>query len=104
MHAVTLLYQDTRDTSLISHFLFFLSASSRNDFIPLEDFQVGPFNQGSRLLCFQVGIVNDGTCGDDPGRYFVVSLSTYADLVIINPKSTRIYIYDAVECSKTFQD
>ena len=51
-----------------------------------------------------MGIVNDGTCGDDPGRYFVVALSTYADLVILNPKSTRVYIYDAVECSKALQE
>lgn len=84
-------------------FSCFLTAVSRNDFIPLEDIHVGPFNQGSRQRCFQVGIVNDNTCGDDSGRYFVVSLSTYADLVILNPKSTRVYIYDAVECSKRLQ-
>ena len=71
------------------------------DYIPLDDVIVGPFDQGSRQHCFTVELINDNICGDDPGRSFLIELSSYADRVDINPVATRVAIYDAVECSKS---
>ena len=82
---------DTRDDTAVSG----------SDYVALEDVGLGLFDEGSRRHCFVVGIVNDRVCGDDSGRFFEIELSSYADLVQINPKKTRIYIYDAVECSKS---
>ena len=76
------------------------SAVGGDDFVPLEDLQIGPFNQGSRLHCFSVDVINDNSCGDDPTPSFLIKLSSYADLVIISPSTTKVYISDAVECSK----
>ena len=66
----------------------------------MNDAIVGPLNQANRQQCFNVQLINDNICGDDPGRFFTIELSSYAELVDINPFSTRIYVYDSIECSK----
>jgi hypothetical protein len=77
------------------------TAVGGSDYVPIEDLLIGPFNQGSRLHCFSVEVIDDNSCGDDPTPpLFLITLSSYADLVILNPVSTRIYIYDAVECTQ----
>ena len=52
------------------------------------------------MKCFNVPIINDGVCGDDAGHYFTLKLSTYSPLVLVSPESTKVYIYDAVDCSE----
>ena len=78
-----------------------LSVDSGTDYRPLEGLIVGTFDRSRRRICFSVGLINDNICGDDPGRFFHIDLSSYADRVDLNPYSTRIYVYDAVECSKS---
>lgn len=90
---------------LSSILVFSLSSSvSNSDYVPLDELRVGPLNEGSRIRCFSVTIINDGICGDDSGHHFTITLSTYADLVVLSPEKTRVYIYDATECSEYARD
>ena len=66
----------------------------------VEDVAVGPLDRTNRVRCFRVRLIDNNICGDDSGRYFDILLSTHDDHVIPAPYIARVYIFDAVECSK----
>jgi hypothetical protein len=74
------------------------TARGGSDFIPLEDLTVGPLDRGQRVQCFLARLINDNVCGNDPGRFFTIELSSHDSHVDVNPRSTRVYINDATEC------
>ena len=78
----------------------FHSVVGGSDFVVLDNEQVGPLDRANRIRCMRVRLIDDNVCGDDPGRYFDIVLSTHDNHVIPDPDITRVYIYDAVDCSE----
>ena len=78
----------------------FHSVVGGSDFVVLDNEQVGPLDRANRIGCMRVRLIDDNVCGDDPGRFFDILLSTHDNHVIPSPYITRVYIYDAVDCSE----
>ena len=78
----------------------FHSVVGGSDFVVLDNEQVGPLDRANRIRCMRVRLIDDNVCGDDPGRFFDIVLSTHDNHVIPDPYITRVYIYDAVDCSE----